>query len=180
MGVTKKNRAGYAFDETVAYVVFLGDDNMKKFIVAIAIAALAATVNAQELVGSFPAEGGNITVTASGDVAAAGLDFTSASGSLVPAPGTDAAPFTFFLSNTANQVTYGNLGNNVTFADGSSTELSVGAAAGADDIVAAWGNGATPVAFPVGPSNPVVPEPASATLLGLAGVLGLAFRRRNR
>lgn len=157
---------------------------MKKFIVAIAIAALAATVNAQELVGSFPAEGGNITVTAEGgDVAAAGLDFTSASGGLIPAPGTDAAPFTFFLANSANQVTYGNLGTNVTFADGSSTELSVGATAGTDDVIAAWGNGATPVAFPVGPSTPpneVIPEPASATLLGLAGLFGLAFRRRDR
>ena len=158
---------------------------MKKLIAAVAMLALAATVNAQTLDGSFPAEGGNITVTASGgDVNAAGLDFTSASASLIPAPGTDAAPFTFFLSNTESQVTYGNLGNAVTFADGSSTTLSVGATAGASDIVAAWGDGANPVAFPVGPTAPppgneVIPEPASGTLLMLAGLFGLAMRRRR-
>jgi len=152
---------------------------MKKLIAAMAMLALAATVNAQELVGSFPSEGGAITVTANGQVDAAGLDFTSASGSLIPAPGTDATPFTFFLSNTANQVTYGNLGNSVTFADGSSTTLSVGATAGADDIVAAWGDGPNPVAFPVGPSTPVIPEPASGTLLMLAGLFGLALRSRR-
>lgn len=122
---------------------------MKKLIVALCVFALASVANAQTLEGSFPAEGGAISVTAvGGDVAAAGLDFNSAGGNLVPAPG-GAEPFTFFLSNTANQVTYGNLGSSVTFADGSTTELSVGAAAGADDITGSWGMGATPVAFEV-------------------------------
>ena len=151
---------------------------MKKFIAAVAVVAFAAAANAQNLDASFPAEGGNITVTAAGgDVVAAGLDFTSEGGNLVPAPGTDATPFTFFLANTPNQVTYGNLGSAVTFADGSSTVLSVGAKAGATDIEGTWGDGATPVAFPVGP---VVPEPASGALLAVAGLFGLALRRRNR
>lgn len=151
---------------------------MKKFIAAIAVVALATAANAQDLVGSHPPEGGNITVTAvGGDVVAAGLDFTSDGGYLIPAPGTDASPFTFFLSNTANQVTYGNLGTAVTFAEGSSTTLSVGATADATDVTASWGRGAEAVAFPVGP---VVPEPASGSLLALAGLFGLAMRRRNR
>lgn len=127
---------------------------MKKLLVALSILALASVANAQTLEGSWPEGGGNISVTASGgNVDAAGLDFTSAGGNLVPAPSTDASPFTFFLSNTANQVTYGNLGTSVTFADGSTTELSVGAAAGANDIMAAWGDGATPVAFNVNVSG---------------------------
>lgn len=157
---------------------------MKKFAAALAVLALTTFANAQGLSGTFPAEGGNITVTASGgDVVAAGLDFTSASSGLIPAPSDDASPFTFFLANTEGQVTYGKLGSNVTFADGSETVLSVGAKAGTADIVAAWGNGANPVAFPVEPgggTDPVVPEPASATLLALAGVCSLALRRRRR
>ncbi len=135
---------------------------MKNLFVALTVLAMASFASAQMLEGNFPAEGGNISVTASGgDVAAAGLDFNSAGGNLIPAPGTDASPFTFFLANTANQVTYGNLGTSVTFADGSTTELSVGAAAGADDITASWGMGATPVAFQVrvvgGEVTPVEP-----------------------
>ena len=152
---------------------------MKKFIAALAIVAIASVAYGQDLKGSFPADGGAISVTASGgDVNAAGLDFKSAGGNLIPAPGTDASPFTFFLANTANNVTYGNLGSSVTFADGTTTALSVGATAGADDIVASWGRGAEPVSFPV--ASEVIPEPASASLLILAGLFGLTLRRRNR
>lgn len=123
---------------------------MKKLVVALCLFALASFAHAQTLEGTFPAEGGNISVTAvGGDVAAAGLDFKSAGGNLITAPGTDASPFTFFLANTTSQVTYGNLGTSVTFADGSTTQLSVGAAAGASDIEASWGRGIEPVAFAV-------------------------------
>lgn len=144
---------------------------MKQLFVALSIIALASVANAQTLEGSFPAEGGAISVTATGgNVDAAGLDFTSAAGNLVPAPGTDASPFTFFLANTPNQVTYGNLGTSVTFADGSTTALSVGAAAGADDIAAAWGMGAEPVAFAVTAAGGGDPPPISADLSGLSPV----------
>ena len=129
---------------------------MKKLIAALAICGLflAANVFGQQLDGEFPNGGGLISVTASGgDVNAAGLDFISPSGGLRPVPPGDAtapaAPFTFLLSNTANQVTYGNLGTSVTFGDGTTTELSVGANGGTGDIAATWGNVATPVAFEV-------------------------------
>lgn len=137
---------------------------MKNLIATVAMIAFAATAHAQTLSGSFPAEGGAISVTATGgDIAAAGLDFTSASGGLIPAPGTDASPFTFFLANTANQITYGNLGSNVTFAADSTTALSAGASAGTSDIVAAWGMGAVPVAFEVLPAGGVAPAGAAIT-----------------
>lgn len=140
---------------------------MKMLLATIAILGLFANlVNAQSLSGEWPEAGGNISVTAAGDVVAAGLDFTS-DGGLVPVDGTDAAPFTFFLSNTENQVTYGNLGSNVTFADGSTTMLSVGAKAGAT-VAASWGKGAEPVAFPVAQAAPVAP-PVAATPGGNIG-----------
>ena len=78
-----------------------------------------------------------------------GLEFASESGALVPAPpgggSASAEPFTFLLSNTPNQITYGNLGTGVTI-DGSVTLM-----AGWDPLVATrdvevnWGNGAVPV-----------------------------------
>ena len=151
---------------------------MKRLIaLVVSISLVASLANAQTLSGSWPEGGGKISVTASGDVNAAGLDFVSPGGNLVPVDG-DASPFTFFLSNTANQVTYGNLGNSVTFADGSTTELSVGAAAGADDISAAWGNGATPVSFEVtemitvSPNPSVTWSPAIAAGTTIADIIG--------
>ncbi len=135
---------------------------MKRMLVTLAVVGLmAGFANAQTLSGSWPEGGGNISVTASGgDINAAGLDFTSAGGNLIPVDGTDASPFTFFLANTENQVTYGNLGTSVTFADGSTTELSVGAKGGAADIVAAWGDGATPVSFDLLENIAVTPNPS--------------------
>ena len=141
---------------------------MKNLIAAIAVLAFASSALAQDLVGSFPAEGGAITVTASGGtVMAAGIDLNSAGGNLIPAGG-DAAPFTFLLADTANQVTYGNLGTSVDIADGASLTLTAGVQAGGDDIVASWGMGATPVAFPVTAAGGVV-EPVGPTFCDTSG-----------
>lgn len=121
---------------------------MKNFIAAIAILSVASIGYAQELTGSYPAEGGAITVTSSGGVvSAAGLDFVSSNDGLRPTGGVP-APFAFLLSDTSSQVTYGNLGSTVDI-DGDLT-LSVGANADAE-ISASWGMGAVPVAFPVAP-----------------------------
>ena len=122
---------------------------MKNLIAALAVFAFACSAHAQQLEGTFPADGGAISVTASGgDVNAAGLDFKSSNDGLIPIPDNAGAPFTFLLSNTPSNVTYGNLGTSVTFAAGTTTALSVGAQAGAE-ITASWGNGPTPVAFDV-------------------------------
>lgn len=135
---------------------------MKRFVaLTIGLCLIAGLANAQTLTGSWPEGGGAISVTASGgDVNAAGLDFASPGANLIPAEGTDASPFTFFLSNTATQVTYGNLGSAVTFADGSTTALSVGAKAGATDITASWGDGPMPVDFEVTEMITVTPNPS--------------------
>ena len=110
--------------------------------------------------GSINADG-FIVVNANPPVEAAGLDFQSAAGLLVPVAGDDATPFTFFLSNTANQITWGNLGSTVTI-DG---DLVTGAGYTGDpssgDLQTFWGDGPTPVAFAVsaGAVEPPVVEP---------------------
>lgn len=120
---------------------------MKNLFALLATFALAtSSVHAQSLTGSYPAAGGPITVTSSGGVVeAAGLDFQSSNDGLIPTGGVP-APFAFLLSDTASQVTYGNLGSTVSI-DGDLT-LSVGATTGAE-IEASWGMGAVPVTFPV-------------------------------
>jgi|GEM_PF-1973726 len=132
-------------------------------------ALLSSASQGETLVGSFPPEGGTISVTAvDGDVRAAGLDFISPGGGLIPSPDPPgASPFTFFLANTANQVTYGNLGSTVTISNGSTLELGVGALAGTSDIQAFWGDGPTPVPFSI---------TGGGTSLGLADDLHFVLR----
>ena len=131
---------------------------------------------------------GTIRIVADGVINAAGLDMRSEGGHLVPVPDSvGAAPFTFFLANTSNQITWGNLGTIVTF-DG---EWVSGARyTGPDpenDLMLAWGFGAVPVSFPaafsgavdaVDPTDPVVPEPSSSLLL-ICGLLGITLGRRR-
>ena len=93
---------------------------------------------------------GEIVLISSEPVEAAGLDFQSALGLIEPVPDAmGAAPFTFFLSNTPSQITWGNLGSTVTI-DG---ELATGAGYLGDptsgDLRLFVGIGATPVEFPV-------------------------------
>lgn len=107
-------------------------------------------VGSNALVGSFPADGGPISIVANETVAVNGFDFQSQSGGLVPAD--DAAPFTFFLSNTPDQVTIGTLGDGIIFEEGTTVELPLEIVAGTEDVQAFWGDGATPVPFSVGPS----------------------------
>lgn len=121
--------------------------------VVLLFACLVATAPGQTITGSFPAAGGPISLTASGGtVNSSGFDFISAGGNLVPVPNDNATPFQFMLSNSANQVTYGNLGSTVAL--NGTTQLSVGAKPCADDIIGSWGDGTSPVAFPVTPQGP--------------------------
>lgn len=77
-----------------------------------------------------------------------GLDIMSPGGALIPIEGgtlsASAAPFTFLLSNTENQITYGNLGTSVEL-DGALT-LSAGWNPFASDpsVTMAYGDGPTP------------------------------------
>jgi len=132
---------------------------------------------------------GFVVLSASETITVAGIDLQSPAGNLVPVSDeVGAAPFAFFLSNTANQITWGNLGTGVEL-DG---EFVTGAQYNGDpagDLLAFWGDGPTPVAFAIGagggvaPSVPVdeiIPEPTGISLawLGLLGLLGLRKRRK--
>lgn len=139
----------------------------------------------QTITAEVPIGGGFIAIAATnGDVRTAGLDFQSASGGLIPvAGGRDASPFTFFLSNTPNQVTYGNLGSNVEFANGSCTSLSVGAEAGTRDIQWFWGSAfpvAQPIEFKETTCAQTVPEPTTLQLIGIGLIALFLGRQRKR
>jgi len=130
-------------------------------------------------------EDGFVVLTASQPVKAAGIDLQSAAGNLIPVSDeVGAVPFTFFLSNTSNQITWGNLGSTVTlegiFVTGAGY---IGDPEG--DLLGFWGNGPTPIAFaissvadPIVPEA-VIPEPTALSLAWLAmlGVLGLNRRQ---
>jgi len=150
---------------------------MKKFIAAIAILAIVSQfANAQDkLTGEWPAGGGKITVTPTGDpVVTSGLEFVAAEGILTK--GESPAPFQFFLNSATapGNVTLAAVAP-VTF-DGPLT-LDVSASAGASfaDVTAEWVDGATPTSFPV----TTIPEPATGLMaaFGLVGLLGLRRRR---
>jgi len=120
---------------------------------------LPPTPNDGLVVGEVREE--TIVVIADEPVAVAGLDFVSQEGRIVPSPGTDASPFTFFLANNPNQVTFGNLGSNVTLVG--ELALSIGYRGDPDgDLTAAWGDGPRPVNLPITASDeplPVRPQP---------------------
>lgn len=136
----------------------------------------AQTFPAPQPDATFPPGGGQISLFMPFEFEAAGLDFQSPSGQLIPVPEeVGPAPFAFFLSNTPIQVTYGNLGTVVSFAAESTTELSVGVQGGATDVFWAFG----PTAVPV---REQVPEPAGLALLYLVAcfLCGTAMQRRTR
>jgi len=138
-------------------------------------------IDSGTLVGTFPEGGGLITLTTvGGPVDVTGLDIMSTNGLLVPIPdvngSTDAGPFTFLLSNTQDQVTFGNLGSTALF-EGSIT-LPLEALPGAE-LVAAWGgDGPMPISFPITAGQPIVPEPDAGYLLVAGAAVLCALRRR--
>ena len=78
----------------------------------------------------------------------AGVDLQSAEGLLVPVPDPPGpAPFTFFLANTPNQITWGNLGSTVLIDGVFETEAGYLGDPTSGDLLAFWGDGATPVSF---------------------------------
>ncbi len=137
---------------------------MKKFSATIAICGLLFAVNMataghgnSTLAATYPFGGGPITLTAvGGDVPAAGIDFQSAGGNLIPTGGTDASPFLFFLSNTPNQITYAVLGQPVTISPDSPLTLSAGYDGRCfGDLTASWGHEPNQAFFSICP----IPEP---------------------
>ena len=102
-----------------------------------------------ELEGTFPAEGGPITIrTTAGPIQCGGLRFEALEGSL--SSGSDPSPHAFFLEGNdkenATQVTIGSLGEAPEL-DGEIT-LDIHASPGAV-IKGSWGKGVTPVPFEV-------------------------------
>ena len=133
-------------------------------------------------------EDGIVVLIATEPIEAVGIELQSAAGNLIPvSEEIGASPFTFFLSNTSNQITWGTLATPVTL-DG---DFVTGAGYNGDpegDLVGFFGSGSTPVAFaitagtaaPVVPGNEVIPEPnaISLALLAMLGLVGLRRRRR--
>ena len=132
------------------YMAVQGTSTMNRSLAAILVVLVASNISTAELVGSFPIGGGNITVEPTeGPIQAGGIEFAAASGVLIQGP--SAAPFQFFIPNSAQpgNVTLGSLGTPVTI-DGP-IELDVAASADATggDILARWGKGVTPIPFPI-------------------------------
>jgi|GEM_PF-6198690 len=113
---------------------------------------------------------------------AAGIDLLSPTGSLVPAEDANSIPYSFFLSNSENQITYGNLGHSVRYEAGTVTVLAAGVDAMENsEFVFSWGNGAA------GPINSLVvfcdtsqvPEPYANQSALVAVVLLFVSKRMN-
>lgn len=136
-------------------------------------------------IATFPLGGGPISIFTSSELELAGLDFQSPEGNLIPVESGNATPFTFFLSNTPTQVTYGNLGSGVTFAAGSANEMSVGAVGGAEDIIWFFGDGPGVVRAPRFETDiqvrEQIPEPSTGSMLSMvlfAFAIGWIRKRR--
>ena len=116
--------------------------------------------------GSLSIEGGNVDLN--------GYSITSASGLLNPDGDNNSSPFTFYISNSATDVTAGNLG---TFANVDGLLVLDASINPADlgnlDLVFQYGTAAGSITGDV----EVVPEPTSLALLGLGGLV-LTRRRR--
>jgi len=102
--------------------------------------------------GITPVEGiivdGRIVLRTDQPIQVAGVDLQSAAGLLVPVPDPPgAAPFTFFLANTPNQITWGNLGSTVLIDGVFETEAGYTGDPTTGDLQAFWGDGPTPVAI---------------------------------
>ncbi len=148
---------------------------MKSISLCLAIAALvvvSTAVQAQDVVIKLNADSKFQIDTTGGTFDVPGLDLRSASGSLTP--GTNAAPWGFFLTNKNTQIAYGSLGSKVTLdgtltLDSGSTDPTLG------DLVYDWGDAGANAATSV----QGVPEPATGILAGLASLGLLVFRRRR-
>ncbi len=122
----------------------------------------APVIGDSPLIGTFPPEGGNITLTTiDGPIDAGGIEFIADPGELTQ--GASPAPFAFFIPNSAapGNVTLGVLGTPTTL-DGS-VELDV-FARGDAEITAFWGEGVTPRPFPV--SNRPFVDGSESALIG--------------
>ena len=125
---------------------------------------------------------GFVVIRTDAPIAVAGIDLQSPAGRLVPVPESEgAAPFTFFLSNTPNQITWGTLGSTVVI-DGTFATSAGYAGDPTGDLTATWGNGPSPVAFDiispsvVAPTDPPVSQDLSGVALDITDQQSLAIR----
>ena len=98
-----------------------------------------------------------------------GIDFVSPNSLLTPLPeGASANPFTFLLSNSPQQITWGTLGSSVTL-DGEWATQAGYTGTDTSELQASWGQGQNSVPFPVSliqavPEVPVVTPPTGSSL----------------
>jgi len=153
---------------------------------SIFLIALAGNSQAQ-LTGSVNDDNQIVLSTLGDPVELIGIDLLSEGGYLIPVPGgasASAAPFGFLLANTAEQVTYGSVGNAVTI-DGElvlAAGYDTGAGDIANDLVAQFGDltpDSAPISIAFSPAQPIVPEPGTGLML-LLGSAGLGLFRRRR
>jgi len=131
---------------------------------------------------------GFLVITFTRRTSLAGIDLQSAAGNLIPVSNeVGAEPFTFFLTNTPNQITWGNLGSSVIFEPGDQFATSAGYNGDpTGDLRGFWGDGGIdefPISVsdainPVAPSNEIIPEPGTSLLAWSALIGPLAFRQR--
>lgn len=170
---------------------------MRKHLAVAVLLAISLSPSAfAQFVAELPIGGGPITIRnyEDEDWLLHSLGFISDSGNLIPAPLVsftrpdgestlvgDPGSFTFMISNTPNQVTYANLGSNVTFAADSCTVLTSGVRPNSADVFGSFGGGATPVDIRVDLVDSVcaVPEPRGIYLVAV-GLLGLVATPRSK
>jgi len=102
---------------------------------------------------------GKLFVLSSQPTEVVGIDFLSPNSLLTPLPeGTIANPFTFLLSNSPRQITWGTLGSSVTL-DGEWATQAGYTGADPSELQAAWGKGQNSVPFSISLPGGIAPDP---------------------
>jgi len=120
-----------------------------QFLSVVFVFGLLATTGFGQIVASIDNEGFFVLNGNGEDIV--GVELMSPLGALIPDAANNAAPFTFFLSNTPNQITYGNLGATTVIDGAVKLTARYDPFVNDPDVTVAVGIGATPVNVPFTP-----------------------------